>query len=129
MTSLSNSIQGELEHKMLKRRFVRTNKKKFISQLTVAELRERVMRRIAQHLRERAGLSQIRTSRKQHRKRDQAEADSDEEDTLESGDTSRRYFMAKMSREHENILEWAHANRTDIVTKVFYWLAKSRHTY
>lgn len=35
------SIQGELQHKMLKRRFARTNKRNYTRQLAAAEVRER----------------------------------------------------------------------------------------
>ena len=62
----------------------------------------------------------------QHQEKGQAVAN--KEDVLESGNTSWRYLMAENSREYKNILEWVHANCTDVVMKVCYWLAKYRHT-
>ena len=93
---------------MLKYHYAHTNKKKVTSQLTVAKLCEQVMQQIAQHLREQAGLSQIRAHWAWHWKWDQAK--SNEEDGSESANTSEWYSIAETTKEHENILEWVHAN-------------------
>ena len=112
---LTISIQGELEHKIIKRRFGRTNKRRHTSQLTSAEIRERVLRRVARRLAAQAKRSQIMGHRTRRRKRVQAE--SDEEDMVDSPDTA-RYDIASSTRNWENILEWVHTNHTDVATKV-----------
>jgi hypothetical protein len=110
---------------MIKRRFPRTNKRNYVSQLAAAEIRERFMRRVAHRLTYRASLSQIGGLRTRRRKR--AQAENDEADAVDSLNTTRRYDMADSQKEYENILEWVHTNRTDVATKV--WLAKYRHPY
>jgi len=118
------SVQGELQHRMIKCRFPRTNKRRYTSQLAAAEVRERCMRRIAQHLTYHAKLSQIRERRTRRRKQLQAESN---EGALDSSDPNRRYDIANTTKEKLNILEWVDANRTDAATKVGF--AKYRHTY
>jgi len=125
-TFLLISTQGELQHKMIKRRFPRTNRKNYVAQLAKAELRERFMRQlVAPRLRYRANLSQIEGRRAQRRKR--AQAETDEADAVDSLNTTQPYHMADSHKEHENILEWVHTNRTDVATKVR--LARHGHPY
>jgi hypothetical protein len=125
ITLLPTSIQGELQHKMIKRRFTRTNKHRFTSQLAAAEVRERVMRRIAQRLAACGKLSQIKARRIRPRKRAHTENSGD--DGEESLDTSTRYVIADSTREGENIVEWAQTNCADVATRV--WHFKYRHSY
>jgi hypothetical protein len=102
---------------MVKRRFARTNKRNYTSQLAAADVRERFMRRVEQRLTDRARLLQARGRRTHRQKR--ADGDMNEVDTVESPpDTSTRYNMAKTSKEWENLLEWIDTNRTDVATKV-----------
>ena len=108
------SVQGELQHKIIKHRFPRTNKRNYLSQLAAAEVRERFMQRIAQGLAYHARQSQIRGRRTRPRKGTQA--DSEMEPSL---DTTQRYNIAKMTKESENALEWVHSNNDDIATKAF----------
>jgi hypothetical protein len=111
---LLNSLQGELQHKIIKRRFPRTNKKNYISQLAAADVRERFMQRVAQGLAYRARQSQIRERRNRPRKGTQADSE-----TEQSLDTTQRYNIAKTTKESENALEWVHSNNDDIATKAF----------
>jgi hypothetical protein len=96
-----------------------------MSQLAAAEVRERFMRRVAQCMAYHARLSQIRGRRTRHRKR--AQAESDKHDAVDSLDSTRRYDIADTTKEKENILQWVHANRSDVATKV--WHSKYKHTY
>ena len=119
-------IQGEVQHKMIKRRFARTNKRRYMSQLTVAELRERFMRRIAQRLAARARLLQIRANRMQPRpqKRPHLDSDDEEEGSL---NTTIRYVMPETARNWENILELVHINHADIAMKVWHTKYRCAH--
>src|SRR6202012_4145031 len=115
-TLLLISIQGELQHKIIKRRFARTNKRNYGSQLAAADLRERFMRRVAQRLADRARRLQVRDCRMRRRKRAHAEAV--ETDAAQLSATSTCYNMAETTKERENILEWTHTNHTNFATKV-----------
>jgi len=107
---------------MLKRRFARTNKRNYTRQLAAAEVRERFIRRVARRIAGRATQSRTQRASRAH-------ADTDEIDTLpmESTTASTRYCMAENVKNPENILEWIHANRTDIATKV--WHTNHRCTF
>lgn len=110
-------VQGELQHKMIKRRFPRTNKRNFTSQLATAEVRERFMRHITQRITYRARLSQIKVHRKRRQKR--AQSETEEGNTADLlNPTQRRYDIADSSKEVVNILEWVHSNRADVAMKV-----------
>jgi len=100
---------------MIKRRFARTNKRRYTSQLAAAEIRERFMRHMEQHLATHVRRLQLRTRRTQPRKRAHRDRNEEGEESL---DTTTRYVIANTSREGENVLEWVLANRTDIATKV-----------
>jgi hypothetical protein len=103
---------------MIKRRFARTNKRRYMSQLAAAEVRQRFMRRLALRLAANARLSRIRGRQRRRKKRAQAESDDLEADAIDSSDLTRRYNIADSTRENENILEWVYRNRSDIATKV-----------
>ena len=108
--------QGELQHKMIKRCFARTNRRKYTAQLAAAEIRERFMRRVEQRIINHARLSRVHQHRPRRRKR--AQAESDEDDAVDSLDSTQRYDIADTTKEKENILHWVHANCSDIATKV-----------
>jgi len=110
---------------MIKCCFARTNRRKYTAQLAAAEIRERFMRRIEQHIIKHARLSRVHQRRTRRRKR--ALADSDEEDMGNSFQSARHYDMADTSKEKENVFEWVHTNHSDIATKV--WAFNYRHTY
>lgn len=105
---------------MIKRRFARTNKRKYTAQLAAAEIRERFMQRLKQRIINNAQLLQVRQHRTRRRKRPQAESD---EDMVESRsfDSTQRYDIADTTKEKENILEWVHTNHSDIATKVWHF--------
>jgi CRP-like cAMP-binding protein len=115
---MQTSIQGELQHKFIKRRFARTNKRRFTKQLAASEVRERLLRRVAQRLAAHRRHSEIRSHQPaRHRKR--AHTEISEEDGEEAHSTIARYVIANTTREGENVLEWVHTNRTDIAAKVW----------
>jgi hypothetical protein len=115
---------------MIKRRFTRTNKRKYTAQLAAAEVRERFMRRVKQRIINHARTTQVPQHRTRRRKRPQTELD---EDTIEphSLDSTRHYDIANSIKEKENILEWVHANNSDIATKVWHFTlcTDPGHTY
>jgi hypothetical protein len=116
---MQTSIQGELQHKIIKRRFARTNKRRYTSQLAASEVRERFLRRVAQRLAARGRHSEIRSGQVA-RPRKRAHTESGEEEGEESHNTIARYVIANTNREGENVLEWVHTNRTDVATKVWH---------
>jgi hypothetical protein len=77
------------------------------------------MRRFTHRLTAKARPSQIRTRRTRRQKQPQPE--SDEEDGVDSFDSTRRYDIGDMTKEKGNVLEWVHANRADVATKVWYF--------
>ena len=116
---------------MIKCHFAHTNKRNYVPQLAAAEVWERFMRRVKQHLslRHCRGPLQVREHRTQCQR--QAHAEANEEGAEESLDTTTCYDMAKMTRESENILEWVYTNHTDIVVKVCHTIYRCtywRHT-
>ena len=109
---------------MIKRRFARTNKRNFISQLTAAEVRFRFMQRIARRLAAHAKLSR-RIHQRRPRRQKRGEAENDGADVVDSIDTTQRYNIADSNKEWYNILEWVHTNRTDVATKVQLWYIRA----
>ena len=105
---------------MIKRRFVRTNKRRYLSQLTAAEVRERFMRRVAQRLAAHARRFKTHGRRPRRRRQTQTDSESDDADGVDSFDTTRRYHMADSARERENVLEWLQTNRSDVASTVRY---------
>src|SRR6267154_1994690 len=101
---------------MIKCRFPRTNKRRYISQLAAAEVYERFMWGIAQYMTYHARLSKIKGHRIRRRKR--AQAESDEDDAVDSIDSTRHYDIPDTTKEKENLLQWVHANCSDVTTKV-----------
>jgi hypothetical protein len=116
---MQTSIQGELQHKFIKRRFARTNKRRYTKQLAASEARERFLRRVAQRLATRRRLSEIRPHQALARRRKRAHTESSEEDGEEAHSAIARYVIANTTREGENVLEWVHTNRTDVAAKVW----------
>jgi hypothetical protein len=103
---------------MIKRRFARTNKRNYVYQLAAAELRERFMRRIAQRLKVRTRLSQVKAS--QTRRHNRAHTNTIETDAVGSfATTSTRYDIGNTTRYWVNIVEWVHTNRDDVAIKDF----------
>ncbi len=100
---------------MIKRRFARTNKKKYTTQLATAERRERFMWRVEQCIINRA--TRVPQRRRRPRRRPHADSDEDE-DTVIAPNTAKHYNIADTTKETENVLEWLHANRSDIALKV-----------
>ena len=96
---------------------MRTNKKKYLSQLAVAELHQRYMRRVEQRLRDHATPSQIR--RQWTRRQKQAQSEGEKADMVDSPNTTPRYVIADTTREKENVLDWVTTNRADVATKVW----------
>jgi hypothetical protein len=101
---------------MIKRRFGRTNKRKYTAQLAAAEKYERFMRRVKWRIINHTRQLQAHRCRTRRQKRPQAETA--EEDAGDSYDLTRRYDMADTTKEKENILEWVHTNHNDVATKV-----------
>jgi hypothetical protein len=112
------SAQGELQHKVIKRRYARTNKKKFVSQLARAEARERFIQRFARRLTNRETQSQVSGKRRTRRKK-RAGTEGDEDDAVSSTTLVTRYNIADTSREAINVVEWVYANRTDPAMEVW----------
>lgn len=101
---------------MIKRRFARTNRRKYTTQLAAAEIRERSMRGVKQRIINHTGLSQVHQHQRRPRKQPQAE--SDDEDTVISSNSTQHYNIAETTKERENILEWLYTNRSDVAMKV-----------
>jgi hypothetical protein len=110
---------------MIKRRFARTNKRRYTSQLAAAEVHERLMRHIAQRLAAHARLSQTGAHRTRRQKQAHIQRGGDEGEG--SLGTTTRYVMADVSKEKKNVLEWVHTNHTDVAMKV--WHTKYRRAY
>lgn len=110
------STQGELQHKMIKHRFTCTNKRNYTVQLAAAEVRERFMWHVKHHIKDHTQLSRVHQPRTRPKKCPQAQ--SGEEDAVDSFDPTRHYDIADKAREKENILEWLHTNGSDVTTKV-----------
>jgi hypothetical protein len=119
------SIQGELQHKIIKRRFARTNRRNHTFQLAAAEVRERVMQRISQRITDRARMTAIK-GRHQKRRRMPSHDEIDETDMSETTTMTMRYNIGNVTKERENLLQWVYANRSDVATKV--WHSKYIYT-
>jgi hypothetical protein len=117
---MQTSIQGGLQHKIIKRRFARTNKRRYTSQLAASEVRERLLRHVAQRLAACGRLSETRSRRELARHRKQTHTESSEEEGEESHNTTARYVIANSTSEGGNVLEWVHTNRADVATKVWH---------
>jgi hypothetical protein len=109
------SIQGELQHRIIKRRFARTNKRNYTPQLAAAEVRERFMRRVAQRITNHAKQSQV--SESQTRRANRARTKTSNIDT--STIASTRYNIAETTSDSENLLEWINVHHADIAMKVW----------
>lgn len=102
---------------MIKRRFARTNKRKYMSQITAAEARERAIRRVTKRmLARRASIPQVQVKRRSKQKRTRSYHDAT--DTESSIDPTARYHMAESTRHWDNVLEWIYIHSEDVAVKV-----------
>ena len=72
------------------------------------------MRRVAARIMNCARVSDV------HRRRKQPRRGSNDEGTAVSLNMTQHYDIADSTKERENILEWVHANSSDIAMKVWH---------
>ncbi|KAI0264767.1 hypothetical protein BC834DRAFT_970691 [Gloeopeniophorella convolvens] len=109
----SSTQNGELQHRISKRRFQRTNKNQFVKQIAQHEARERVTRRVAtrikSHLQERDGLPT---------------EPSGIADGLPFMDPAAHYHMSKSTCKHFHLPTWLGKHQGDPALEGFNGLLK-----
>jgi hypothetical protein len=100
-------IQGELEHRRVKRFYARTNKFQFTAQIAKHQQRERILRKI-RHRVQQANATQAKP----------AVVAFEESEPLPQTPPSVHHHMSESTRHWENITAWLATNRADPALKV-----------
>ncbi|KAI0059027.1 hypothetical protein BV25DRAFT_1918740 [Artomyces pyxidatus] len=119
-TTDSYSTQiGELHHKIAKRRFARTNKHLYVSQLAKLEARERLVAKVVVRMAQHIKKQKVRDRRDKRRAAQSAEPEKTN-DPLPFTDPTARYHIAKSTRKYFNVTEWLTEHGDDPALNEFY---------
>jgi hypothetical protein len=106
-------LQGELEHRQIKRFYARTNKRlNFLHQISKHERRQRILRKMAKKLPSKSNAA------KQKRAIGSAAPSFDQDEPLPPTLPQMHHHIASGQRFYENIAQWLTKNSWDPATKV-----------
>jgi hypothetical protein len=105
-------LQGELEHRRVKKYYQRTNKNKtFVQQIGRQERRDAILRRISERVTSSSSHAKLkRTRRRRHRTRKTNE----EDDALPQASPTLRYQMSHETRHGIRLSDWLLEHENDI---------------
>ncbi|KAI0258587.1 hypothetical protein BC834DRAFT_1045792 [Gloeopeniophorella convolvens] len=114
-TDNTTTQSGELQHRVIKRRFARTNKNNFTAQLAAAESRERMVRRVAQRME-----AHVETTRMPQSLESDGPQPAEQRRTDEApADPAVHYDVAQSAKDWDHITSWLSEHPGDPATNDF----------
>jgi hypothetical protein len=111
-------LQGELEHRRVKKYYQRTNKNKtFVQQIGRQERRDAILRRISERVASSSNHSKSKRARRRRRRRRVRKAN-EEDDTLPRALPTLRYQMSHETRHAIRLSDWLQQHENDIAATV-----------